>query len=108
VYWIRRLLFKIGYSQYGPTLVLENNQTCITFTKEKNNYWRVKHIDVKYHFTRELISNEYIWVKYLETEEQYMNIFTKIVTQAKHYDFYKKLGMDFGQLDESTSHQIEN
>jgi hypothetical protein len=31
-----------------------------------------------------------------------MDIFTKIVTQAKHYDFLQKLGMDFGQLDEST------
>jgi hypothetical protein len=60
VYWIRRLLFEISYSQYGSTLVLENNQTYITFTKEKNNYQKTKHIDVKYHFTRELISNKHI------------------------------------------------
>jgi hypothetical protein len=37
-----------------------------------------------------------------------MNIFIKIVTQAKYYNFCKKLDMDFGQLGESTSHQIEN
>jgi hypothetical protein len=33
-----------------------------------------------------------------------MDIFTKIVTQAKHYDFCERLGMSFDQLSELTSY----
>ncbi len=38
-----------------------------------------KHIDVKYHFSRELVENRYLDVRYVKSEKNYMDLTTKNV-----------------------------
>ena len=38
-----------------------------------------KHIDVKYHFSRELVENRYLDVRYVKSEKNYIDLTTKNV-----------------------------
>ena len=49
-----------------------------------------KHIDVRYHFLRELVASGDISVKYLQSGEQHADILTKAIGREKfekHRDF---------------------
>jgi hypothetical protein len=51
VVYLRQLLSELGYPQHILTHIHENNQTCISFTRDDTTHSCTKHIDVKYHFT---------------------------------------------------------
>lgn len=52
--WLRRLLNELGFPQAEPTTIYEDNQGCISFATAERTSGRVKHIDTKRHFVREL------------------------------------------------------
>ncbi|POM76096.1 Polyprotein [Phytophthora palmivora] len=56
VVWMRRLLEDIGAEQHGPTVIYEDNQGAMAFTKNVGYQARTKHIDIRYHFIREKIA----------------------------------------------------
>jgi hypothetical protein len=51
VVYLRQLLSELGYSQHALTCIHEDNQTCISFTRDDTTHSCTKHINVKYHFT---------------------------------------------------------
>ena len=51
--WLRRLLKELGFEQKNPTIVREDNQSCISWTRDNHND-KTKQIDIKYHYTRNL------------------------------------------------------
>ena len=51
------------------------------FCKNQQVGARTKHIDVKYHFVRELINTNRLQVKFVRTENNPADIFTKHVTE---------------------------
>lgn len=53
---------------------------------------RTKHIDVRYHFVRECITNGMITIHYQQTDEMVADILTKGLARIKHSYFVKKLG----------------
>lgn len=62
---------------------------CINPTFHK----RAKHIDIKYHFVREAIFNNFVNIKYLETSNMPADILTKSLPIVKHNKFAIELGI---------------
>ncbi|KAL9250844.1 Glutathione S-transferase U17-like protein [Drosera capensis] len=54
---------------------------------------RTKHVEVHYHFVRETILQGKIEIKYVNTNEQVADIFTKGFNRAKFDDLWKQLDM---------------
>lgn len=54
-----------------------DNQSAIRLVRNPEFHQRTKHIDVKYNFIREQQEKGRIDVKYIATEEQLADIFTK-------------------------------
>ncbi|KAG5880144.1 hypothetical protein JTB14_000012 [Gonioctena quinquepunctata] len=54
---------------------------------------RSKHIDVRYHFIREAISNKLVDLKYLPTDEMPADVLTKALCLPKHSKFTCELGL---------------
>ena len=61
----------------GAYLVKEDNQACIKIAEGEGVNKRSKHIDVRYHVTREAIRKEEIRLEYVCTEEQLADALTK-------------------------------
>ncbi|MCO5605159.1 hypothetical protein L7F22_059339 [Adiantum nelumboides] len=53
--WLRRLLGDMGAVQEQPTMLLCDNQSCMAIARNPVFHVRTKHIEVQYHFVRELI-----------------------------------------------------
>lgn len=73
--WLLNLLESFGFAKTTFT-IYEDNQSCIELTR-KWEHKRLKHVDVKYNFIRDLVENKTISVKYINSNNQTADILTK-------------------------------
>ena len=75
VIWLRNLLKKLGLSQEI------SNKSAITLAKNHVFYDQSKHFNALYHFIRDCIERKDVQAKYVRTQDQTANIFTKPLKQ---------------------------
>jgi hypothetical protein len=79
--WFRRLLQETGFPQFlGDTLEVQmysDNQSCIALAENPEGHSRSKHIDVQYHYSRQLIEYRKIKLDYCPTEDMLADVLTK-------------------------------
>ena len=68
---------------YTCTRIYEDNQGAIALSKNPVSRQRCKHIDIKYHFLREVLISGKIDIVYCQTEHMVADIFTKPATKVK-------------------------
>ena len=90
--WLKAFLTDLGYNQ-EENLVHEDNQGAIALTRNPENYSRTKHIDVRYHFIRNLIQKKQIKVDYRPTAEMLADLMTKGLHRLRFRELCKKLGI---------------
>ena len=76
VVFLKRLLQQLGFDQ-DPITIYQDNQSTIHWAEGKENFHRVKHLDVKYHYVRELLKQHVIAIEYLVTTEMIADVLTK-------------------------------
>ncbi|MCO5571598.1 hypothetical protein L7F22_025344 [Adiantum nelumboides] len=76
-FWLRRLLGDIGAVQEQPTMLLCDNQSCMAIARNPVFHARTKHIEVQYHFVRELILDGEVEMEYCPMMDNCADIFTK-------------------------------
>jgi hypothetical protein len=87
------LLQSIGIEPKLPTEMYEDNQSAIALTKDCRHQSRAKHIDIKYHFTREKLANGRIVMVYCPTKDMIADILTKPITRAQFEELRHLLGV---------------
>ena len=66
----------------GPTVIKEDNQSCIKMCKNPVMQKRTKHIDVKYHFVRERVEDETVELQYCLNDFMEADLLTKALSKA--------------------------
>jgi len=84
VVWLRRLLRDIGFAQDSPTIVYEDNKSCIDMVNNRSRHQASKHINPKYHFVRAKQQKKVIDVQYISTNDQLADLFTKALGLPQH------------------------
>ena len=77
VIWLRTLLKKLGLPQEEPSEICVVNKSTIALSKNPVFHDRSKHIDTRYHFIRECIARKKVQIKYVKSQDQAADIFTK-------------------------------
>ncbi|KAF2895226.1 hypothetical protein ILUMI_10949 [Ignelater luminosus] len=72
--------------------VFEDNQSCIHLL-HKWEHRRLKHVDVKYNFVRDLTGKGIVDVKYICTSEQLVDILTKSLSSEQFLKLRLRLGL---------------
>ena len=72
-------------------IILEDNQGCIALSENPIHHKRTKHIDVRYHYTREKVEDGTIKLEYISTEDQVADLLTKALPQARHHKLMKQI-----------------
>eukprot|EP00253_Pinus_taeda_P025723 PITA_25723 len=91
--WMRRMLRSLGQEQAKATVIFCDNSSAIAISKNSVFHKRTKHIDTRFHYIRELVSNGEIVLEHCRTQEQVADILTKPLDQ-KSFEFLRKcLGM---------------
>lgn len=89
VIWLRRILESIGMSQQegGSTIMNCDNMSTIKLSKNPVMHKRSKHIDVRFHFLRDLTNDGVVELVHCSTQRQIADIMTKPLKM----DTYEKL-----------------
>jgi hypothetical protein len=91
--WLRQLLKDLHNPQQAATVIHEDNQACIAAVKNPTNHSRMKHIDIRYHFTREKVEAKEVVLEYCETNKMVADILTKAIGRPKFEQLRTLMGV---------------
>jgi hypothetical protein len=91
--WLRKLLSDLFRTELEPTVIHCDNQSCIKLTENPVFHDRSKHIEMRYHYIRDMIQRKVLSLQYVPTAEQTADIFTKPLPLIKFAYFRDKLGV---------------
>jgi hypothetical protein len=87
--WIHNFLSEIGYPPALPSDLYADNKSAIAILENPRFHQRIKHIDIWYHFLRDLVEQGEIKIHYIPSEENLADILTKPLGTTLH----RKMGM---------------
>lgn len=74
--------------------VMNDNQSAHKLLEAREYcHKRTKHIDIRYHYIKDLIRNNGIKIEYLQTEKMVADVLTKPLSSIKHIEFVNKLNL---------------
>ena len=91
VLYLRSLLGEMGIKCEAPTVVEEDNQSCIKMCKNPVMQKRTKHIDIKFHFVRERVDDSAVQLRYCPTEGMCADLLMKSLCAPKVQKHQKQL-----------------
>ena len=96
--WLRNLLTSLGRRKYATecTRIYGDNQGSLKLVANPEMHSRSKHIDVQYHYVRELIQQGLIEVEYIPTADMAADILTKPLKRQLHERNLELLGLEKG------------
>ena len=77
LYWLRMLLLELHVSLSSSPILWCDNIGAIALASNLVFHARTKHVEVDYQFMREKVMNKDIQVRYISTQDQVANDFTK-------------------------------
>jgi hypothetical protein len=81
--WLSNLFDEINSLKTSNSKVLlTDNQSAIDLSKNPEYHARSKHIDIQYHYVREVVQNGQVTLKYVPTKENVADVFTKPLSPA--------------------------
>ena len=80
--WLWRLCSDIGM-KHGAVIIHCDNQSAICLAKNLTFHARTKHIDVQYHFVRDMVEDGRVKLQKVETTVNVADALTKLVSTEK-------------------------
>ena len=98
--WIAQVFRDLGFPEYigkdtNKVLMLGDNQGAIALTKNPHLHERSKHIDICYHFIRDLVEQGKLEVTYVPSADMVADGMTKPLQRVAFEKFRNQLGVIF-------------
>ncbi|XP_071740973.1 uncharacterized mitochondrial protein AtMg00810-like [Rutidosis leptorrhynchoides] len=91
IVWITHLLKELHVIPPTRPTILCDNKSAIFLSQNLVSHKRSKHIDIDYHFVRELVSSGRLYKKFVPTTLQLADVFTKSLSRPLFESFRDKL-----------------
>lgn len=91
--WIQALIEELQIMPKPMLKIYCDNQSCIFLASNPKHSEKTKHVDLKFHFIRELIENRKMQLEYTPTDIMWADFLTKPLTGDKHRSCSRHLGM---------------
>lgn len=85
--WLRKLFSELFGFTLDTTVILCDNQSGIHLLENPIFHDRSKHIDINYHYIRDMVQQGAIRLQHISTDEQVANILTKLLWKVKFLTF---------------------
>jgi len=84
VMWLRGLVSELlQMKELKTTIIHCNNQSAVSLSKNQVYHDRIKHVDVKYYFIRDMIKSEAVDIDKISTNENVAGMLTKTLPYEK-------------------------
>lgn len=90
--FLSKFLYEVLYNRYVPTLFIDN-QAAQKLALNPVFHNRTKHIDIRYHFVRNLVSENQLLLEHKATGEMVADVFTKSLPQISLERFRNSMGL---------------
>jgi hypothetical protein len=91
--WLRSLYKELGYDQKKPTQIRCDNNGAIAMARNPQFHKQSKHIDIRWHWIRDLVEENTIEVQSCRDPEQTADILTKALAHPKHRKHSEEMGL---------------
>lgn len=92
--WMRMILTELNVSVVTPSIIYVDNMPAISVTQNDTHHDRLKHIDTRHYFIRDLVKDKIIDPTWISTHDQLADIFTKPLTAQPFITLRNKLMSD--------------
>ena len=89
--WLRGLMADLSCPQSSPTVIREDNMIAMQLAEDDASHKRTKHIDVKYHYTKEQQDVKTIRVERVDTADNLADFFTKALPRDQFQEVCKRI-----------------
>jgi hypothetical protein len=93
IVWMRPFLGELGYSFYAPSLLLVDNQSAIQVARNPEHHGRMKHLDLRFFWLRDMVNAGVIAVRYIPTADMAADLLTKALARVKVAAALPQLGL---------------
>jgi hypothetical protein len=69
------------------------NQSCVKLSENTVSHDKSKHVQIKFHYIRDMVQRKAVLVQYLATDEKIANVPTKPLAKLKFEYFRDKIGV---------------
>jgi hypothetical protein len=91
--WIWHLLGEMGFPQESPVQVWCDSKSAISTVKNPGNHKSLKHVQIRYLFTRDLVDDGKLKIDYCRTSEMAADILTKPLPTKQFLKLREKIGV---------------
>lgn len=91
--WLRRILKELGHKEENTTVIRCDNMSTIKLSKNAVFHGRSKHINIRFHFLRDLVRDGVVELSYCSSGEQVADIMTKPLKLDQFLKLRNMLGM---------------
>ena len=91
--WCARFLKELRFRNDDPVLLRGDNQGSIALTENPEFHRRSKHIEIKWHWIREVVASKKIKIRFISTKEMVADGLTKPLQPKPFEEFRTMLGM---------------
>ena len=91
--WLRKMLFDLFDSSLEPVVIHCDNQSYVKLSENPVFHDRSKHIEMRYHYVRDMVQRRAVNLRYIPTHEQTADVLTKPLSKTKFEYFRDKLGV---------------
>jgi hypothetical protein len=92
--WVKSLMSELGI-ELSPIPLFGDNQGAIFLASNPVQEKRIKHIDLRYHFIRDVVQNKQVELFFIEGANNPADLFTKNLGRIKFLKFREQLGLEF-------------
>jgi len=91
--WMRSFLSELGYSVDGPSLMCMDNQSAVQVAKNPEHHGRMKHLDLRYFWLRDVVERRDVRLEYIPTGQMVADVLTKALGRIKVEEAQRQLGL---------------
>ena len=91
--WMHSWLGEAEIEYTLPGLIKGDNRGAIALTKNTKDHGKVKHIDIRHHYIRELLKSGSIALEQIPSADNLANLFTKPLPRDHHHHFLEALNI---------------
>jgi hypothetical protein len=93
VIWMRQLLGELGFDVSKPSLLLLDNQSAIQVARNPEHHGRMKHLDLRFYWLRNVVVAGQIVICYVPTVDMATDLLTKGLARLKVAAALPQLGL---------------